>query len=193
MVVVQQRRLVTVDEYDRMAEAGILGEDDRVELIEGEIVEMVPIGSAHVGCVMRLHNRLLSLEYHHKALIGMQNPIHLNPMSEPQPDLMLLKPREDFYEQSHPTPSDVLFVVEISDSSQEYDRLMKIPLYGKASIPETWLVDVRKKIVEIYTQPSEAGYQTVQTSIPGDTISPLAFPDLTISVNDLFGIKPPSK
>lgn len=192
MSVIEHRRLVTVEDYYRMAEAGILSEDDRVELIEGEIVQMVPIGSYHVGCVMRLHNRFLTLEYNNKAFISMQNPIHLNEVSEPQPDLMLLKLRDDFYETSLPTPQEVLLIVEVADSSQEYDHREKIPLYGKAGIEEAWLADVRKRELEIYTQPSKTGYQSVHTYVPGDTVVPLAFPELVLAVNDILGIKPQS-
>jgi Uma2 family endonuclease len=185
------KRLFTVDEYYRMAEAGILGEDDRVELIEGEIVQITPIGSYHAGCVMRLHNQFLSLECHNKAFISMQNPIHLNNLSEPQPDIMLLILREDFYDKAHPTPQDVFLIVEVADFSQEHDRRKKIPLYGRSGVKEAWLVDLQKRSIDIYTQPSPTGYKSTQTFVPGDSMSPSAFSELTIAVEDILGINPP--
>jgi len=125
----------TVDEYARMAEAGILGEDDRVELLEGEIVEMAPIGPPHAGCVNRL-TRLLTSRLGDRAVVGVQNPIRLGSLSEPQPDLTLLRPRRDLYSEGHPEADDVLLVVEVASSTSAFDRQVKMPLYAQAGIPQ---------------------------------------------------------
>ena len=124
-----------------MVDAGILAEDDRVELLEGDIVEMAPIGSRHAACVNRL-NQLLSTRIAGPFIVAVQNPIRLGEFSEPQPDLAILRPRPDFYSESHPGPEDILLLVEVSDTSAEYDREVKVPAYGTAAIPEVWLVDL---------------------------------------------------
>jgi Uma2 family endonuclease len=141
MAVEVLRRTFTVEDYHRMAQAGILTEDDRVELLEGEIVEMTPIGPRHAACVNRL-SQLFSDRLQGRALVSVQNPIHLSELSEPQPDLALLRPRPDFYAEAHPRPSDSLVVLEIAETSAEVDREKKVPLYGQAGISETWLVDL---------------------------------------------------
>jgi Uma2 family endonuclease len=131
-----KRRRFTVDEYRRMGEVGILDEDERVELIEGEIVEMSPIGRRHAGIVNRL-NDLFTFRLRGRAIVAVQNPISLgSKYSEPQPDLTLLRPRADFYADSRPEPPDVLLVVEVMDTSVERDRQVKLPLYARAGVPE---------------------------------------------------------
>ena len=130
MAVELRRYRFTTTEYDRMAEAGVLGEDDRVELIEGEILEMSPMGRRHAACVDRL-TRLLVRGVGDAAIVRVQNPIVLSDHNEPQPDLALLRPRVDFYTAEHPGPEDALLVVEVSDSSVEYDRQIKVPLYAQ--------------------------------------------------------------
>ena len=180
------RRRFTVDEYYQMAQAGILGEDDRIELIEGEIMEMVPIGTRHSASVMRLNwifNRLVG----DQAMISIQNPLRLGERSEPQPDLMLLKPRRDFYSAAHPGPEDVLLVVEVIETSTIYDREVKVPLYAKYSIIEVWLLDLQKEKVISCRQPSLGKYGESKQYRRGDTISPLTFPELKIPVADLTG------
>src|SRR5438552_12280642 len=137
-----RRRRFTVEEYHRMAEAGILSEDDRVELIEGEIVQMSPIGPRHSACVDRL-NALFTSRLRRRAIVRVQNPIVLSRWTEPQPDLTLLRPRADFYAERHPGPADVLLAVEVAETSGVYDRGTKLALYARARIPEVWLVDVR--------------------------------------------------
>ena len=178
------RRRFTVDEYHRMVQAGILSEDDRVELVEGEIVEMVPIGSRHAACVNRL-NRLLS-RAGERAVLSVQNPIRLSAHSEPQPDLALLLPRQDFYASAHPGPEDVLLVVEVSETSSGPDREAKIPLYARAGIREAWLIDLEGEVVEVYQRPSSDGYGEVRSFRRGERISPEAFPDLTLSVEEVL-------
>jgi Uma2 family endonuclease len=129
MSVQLRKRYFNVDDYYRMAEAGLFSEGERVELIEGEVVEMSPIGSRHAGCVMR-SSTVLNRRFGHLAIVSVQNPIRLDDFSEPQPDLALLKPRKDFYSTSHPTAADVLVVIEVADTSADYDRNVKLPLYA---------------------------------------------------------------
>ena len=169
-----------------MAEAGILSEDDRVELIEGEIVEIAPIGSRHGGHVNRL-NRLFSQRAGDQAIVSVQNPVRLGEHSEPKPDLTLLKPRPDFYASSHPGPEDVLLVVEVAETSAAYDLEVKLPLYARAGIPEVWLVDLAEERVEVYRQPSPQGYQEVQRVRRGQHLSSQAFPNLELAVDDVLG------
>ena len=186
MAVQLLKRLFTVAEYYRMAEAGILGEDDRVELIEGEIVEMSPIGSRHAACVMRL-TELFSQQVGERAHVNVQNPIRLGEHSEPQPDLALLRRRPDFYATSHPGPSDVLLVVEVAETSADYDREVKLPLYARAGIGEVWLVALAEEGIEVYRQPSPQGYQEVQRLRRGQRVVAQAFPDLELAVGDVLG------
>ena len=180
------KRLFTVEEYYRMAEANIFSEDDRVELLEGEIVQMTPIGSRHASNVMRLI-RLFSQQVSEHALVSAQNPVRLDEYSEPQPDIALLRFRPDFYAEDHPKPEDVLLLVEVADTSIVFDRQVKVPLYAKAGIPEVWLVDLGGDSVEVHARPSRGGYEEVQQFRRGETISPQAFPDLKLNVSDILG------
>ncbi|GIX47751.1 MAG: hypothetical protein KatS3mg131_1962 [Candidatus Tectimicrobiota bacterium] len=186
MAVQLMKRRFTVAEYHKMAEAGILGEDDRVELIEGEIVAMAPIGSRHAACVDRL-NRLFSQRTGERAIVRVQNPVRLGEHSEPQPDVALLRPRPDFYAAEHPGPEDVLLVVEVAETSAAPDRAVKVPLYARFGIPEVWLVDLAAAQVEVYRQPAPQGYQAVETLRRGDTVAPLLLPELSLAVEALLG------
>jgi Uma2 family endonuclease len=180
------RRAFTVAEFHRMAEAGIFSEDDRVELLDGEIVEMTPIGSRHAACVKRLL-RALDRGAGDRAILGAQDPIRLGEHSEPQPDVVLVKPRADFYAAAHPGPEDVLLLVEVAESSAEVDRAVKLPLYATAGIPEVWLVDLAGERVEVYREPAAGGYQQTLTLARGDIVSPHAFPDLRLGVAEILG------
>ena len=186
MAVQLTRRRFTVDEYHGMARAGILGEDDRVELIDGEIVEMAPIGSEHAGSVNQL-TLLLVRRFSRRAVITVQNPIRLDPHNEPQPDLALLRPRPDFYRSALPTPADVLLVIEVADTTLAADRDVKMPLYAHAGIPESWLVDLQHAVVLVHREPTANGYRVVTTARPGERLTPLAFPDRDLAVSDLLG------
>lgn len=177
------KRLFTVSEYHSMAEAGILSEEDRVELIEGEIYRMAPIGSRHAGCV----NRLIHLFKGAEGILPAQNPVVLNDFSEPQPDMALLRWRDDFYASSHPNPDDILLLIEVADSSVGFDRRVKIPLYARRGIRELWLVDLTRNAVEVHRQPSPTAFRDVRKLRKGDRISPLAFPDLELNVGDILG------
>lgn len=180
------KRLFTCDEYYAMAEAGILKAEDRVELIEGEIYRMAPIGNPHAGCVNRLVRAFSALVGQSRAVLSPQNPVHLNDISEPQPDIALLRPREDFYSEGHPQPADVLLLIEAADSSIGYDRHTKVPLYALNGITEVWLVDLVKRCIEIYRDPARDGYKTVQRLHRGDRIAPQAFPDFEVEVAAIF-------
>lgn len=186
MTVQVLRRTFTVEEYHEMARAGILSEDDRVELLEGEIIEMAPIGPRHTACVKRL-NRLLSRKVNDRALVSVQDPIHLSDCSELEPDLALLHPRPDFYIHAHPEPEDVLLVVEVAETSAEYDRERKIPAYGRAGIAEAWLVDLADEIIEVYSAPSPHGYREIRRLWRGDSLAPRALPDVELTVDDVLG------
>jgi Uma2 family endonuclease len=181
-----QRRLFTADEYHRMAQAGILGEDDRVELVDGEIVEMTPIGSPHAACVDRLSVQLQQA-IAGRGIVRVQGPIRLDARSEPQPDLSILRPRADFYAAAHPTPGDILLVIEVADSSLRYDRNVKIPLYARDAIAETWLVDLPNERVEMFREPAPDGYQSSRQIGRGEKLAPQALPDITLSVDKILG------
>ena len=168
-----------------MAQAGILREDDRVELLEGEILEMAPIGSEHAACVARL--TALFAQVHAKAIVWVQNPIRLSERSEPQPDLALLRPRPDFYAQTHPGSADVLLVVEVAETSVEVDRDVKVPLYAGAGILEVWLVDIAGECIEIFQKPTPQGYQEVRRTRRGDRLAPQTFPHLQLASDDILG------
>jgi len=184
MAVQLLRHLFTVEEYDRMAQAGIFSEDDRVELIEGEIVEMSPIGSRHAACVARL--TALFSQVQGQAIIWVQNPIRLNEHSEPQPDLALLRPREDFYAHGHPRPEDVLLIVEVADTTEDFDREIKVPLYARTGIPEVWVVVLADEHIEVHRRPTPQGYKEGQTLRRGQRLSPQNVPDLDLAVEAML-------
>jgi Uma2 family endonuclease len=179
------RRLFTVDEYHRMAEAGILGEDERVELIEGEIIQMAPIGPRHGGCVINA-NRLFLTRLGDRAIISPQNPVVIGPRSEPQPDLVLLRPRAVSYSRELPNSQDVLLAVEVADTTVRFDRLVKARLYARAAIPEFWLCLARDGAVEVYRVPGADDYASMTLYGPDQAVSPLAFPDVSFAVTDFF-------
>lgn len=169
-----------------MAEVGLLSEDSRVELIEGEIIELSPIGSTHAGTVNRssafFHRHLSDI-----VIVSVHDPVRLGDFSEPQPDLAFLKPRKDFYSKSHPTPEDVLVVIEVADTSVYYDRNVKLPLYARAGIPEAWLMILRKDVIEVHSQPKNGKYQKVQRLKRGKTLVSPAIPGFSCKVEDLLG------
>jgi len=180
------RRPFTVAEYHRIAEAGILTEDDRVELLGGEIVQMTPIGSWHAACVARLTHLFVG-RLQGRAQVNVQNPIHLSEHSEPQPDLALLHPRPDFYAHAHPGPADVFLLVEVADTSSEVDRAVKIPLYARAGIAEVWLIALADDAVEVHRRPTAEGYQDVQRVRRGGQLAPQALPDVSVGAAEILG------
>jgi Uma2 family endonuclease len=186
MAVEVRRKKFTVDEYEQMGRAGIFREDDRVELVDGEIVEMTPIGSWHAGCVTRTAS-LFGRRVGDRAIVSVQNPIRLGSHDEPQPDVAILKPRPDFYSRSHPDPQDVLLVIEVSDASTVYDRDTKVPLYARAGIPETWRVDLQADLVEVYRDPSPEGYGEVHSVRRGERLTPSLLHDLEFAAEEILG------
>lgn len=180
------RRRFTVEEYYRMAEAGILKEDDRVELIEGEIIQMSPKGSLHAGCIKRLI-KLLNGHIGKNVLLSVQDPVKLDGLSHPEPDIALLKHRNDFYAQGHPTPTDVLLLIEVADTSVNYDRADKVPLYARSGIPEVWLVNLPDEAIEVYARPEKGEYQTQVVLKRGETIVSPTIPGLSFKVENVLG------
>jgi Uma2 family endonuclease len=180
------RHRFSVDDYDRMIEAGVLGEDDRVELIEGEIAEMSPIGDKHVGCVRR-SIRVFTTQLGLRAVVDVQNPARVNDRSKPQPDLLLLRPIPQMLTDVTPRAEDVLLLVEVSDSSLDFDRQIKMPLYARSNIAEVWLVNIPHGVIEVYRDPTPDGYRTVLIARRGEKISPLAFLDAFILVDSILG------
>ena len=179
------KRRFSVKEYYLMADAGILSPRDRVELIDGEIVQMAPIGSYHAGCVNTLTN-LFKEMLGRRVVVSVQNPVRLSERSEPEPDIALLRPRADFYTESHPRPDDVLLIVEVSHSTVEYDRDVKTPLYAEAGIPELWLVNLDEDYIEGLSDPDGAGYRTVRRYVRGDRIAPALLPDALLDVSQIL-------
>ena len=179
------RRRFTVDEYHRMAEVGIFHPDERVELIEGEIVQMAPIGPRHAGCVINV-NRLFVTRLGDRAVVSPQNPVVIQPRSEPQPDLLLLRRRAVSYSREHPTPEDVLLAVEVAETTVRFDRLVKSRLYARAGIAEFWLFLTNEAVVEVYRGPGSDAYTSVTEHRAGQMLSPLAFPDVGFTVADFF-------
>jgi Uma2 family endonuclease len=179
-----RRHRFTAEEYHRMGEAGLFGEDDRVELIEGEIIEMTPIGSRHAGTVKRLI-RLLGQAVGEQAIISAQDPLRLGPRSEPQPDIALLRPRDDFYATGHPAAADVLLLIEVAEASLRYDREVKIPLYARHGIPAVWLVDLAGRELTAHQEPAGDGYQ--QTRVVAD-LAAVPLPGLSDLAVDLSGL-----
>jgi len=180
-----KKRRFTLKEYYRMAEAGILGEDDRVELIDGEIVEMTPIGARNAACVDRLTD-LFTEALRGSALVRVQNPIRLSKKTEPQPDLALLRWKLDFYASGHPMPRDVFLLVEVCETSNEPDCRVKIPIYARAGILEVWLMDLQQKTITTYQDPTAASYRAVRVYWRGEQIAPSAFSDRSLAVSDVL-------
>jgi Uma2 family endonuclease len=175
------RHRLDVDAYYKMAEAGVLPADCRVELIDGDIIDMTPIGSAHAGNTNRLIESFARATAAGQALLTVQTPLRLDAYNEPQPDVMLLRPRPDHYKARHPSPADVLLLVEVSDSSVAYDRNTKLALYARFGVPEVWIVDIPGGGVEIYREPKEGAYARRERLVGGE-LSPALVPQLTIDV-----------
>ena len=178
------KRRFTVEEYHRMGEAGIFREDDRVELIEGEIVQMSPIGRPHAFTVM-MFNNLLVKAVGGRALVSPGNPVRLTRWTEPQPDLMLLRLDAD-YREEFVVPGHVLLVIEVADTSLAYDRGVKLRLYAQAGILEVWIVDVQHERVEVHRDPAGEGYRTVEVVPRTGRLSPAALPDAQIAVAEIL-------
>jgi Uma2 family endonuclease len=180
-----KRHIINVDEYYRMAEVGLLAPDARVELIEGEVIDMAPIGSTHAGIVNFLM-RTLDRSVGERAVITVQQPVRLDLHSEPQPDVAVLKARSDLYRKSHPTASDVLLLIEVSDTTLRFDLGAKLALYARQAVPEVWVVDVAGKQVHRMREPTGDSYQSISILNISDSIEVAAFPDIKIALGELF-------
>ncbi|MCO5169189.1 MAG: Uma2 family endonuclease [Planctomycetes bacterium] len=181
-----RRHRFTVDDYHRMAAAGVLHEDDRVELIEGEVVVMSPISNRHAACVDRL-TELLVHALARRAIVRVQNPLRLDRYSEPQPDLVVARRRDDFYAADGPGPGDALLAIEVGDSSVKFDRLVKAPLYARSGVQEVWLVDLGAEEVSVCREPAAGAYQDVQVRRRGEALALAALPDVVVQVVDILG------
>lgn len=180
------RHKLDVDAYYRMAEAGIVGWRDRIELIDGEIIDMMPIGQGHYSTVSML-NRALVMACGEQAIVSVQNPVRFDRFNEPQPDFAVLRPRADFYGTGERVgPSDVLLLIEVADSSLRYDRTIKLPLYAAAGVPEYWIVDLRGRLVDAYRGPSGAAYAEKTTHRAGETLALAAAPGIVVPLEILF-------
>lgn len=180
------KKLFTVDDYYRMADAGILTADDRVELIDGEIIEMSPTGNRHSACVHRA-NTFFTEAFGRTAIVSNQSPLRLSKYTEPVPDVMVLKPVPDFYASRECRPEDVLFLVEISDTTLRYDRNIKLPRYAAASVAEVWIEDLKNDLLLVHRDPAENAFKTSLVLHRSDSISPFVFPKVTFKVDDLLG------
>jgi len=168
-----------------MAEAGVFAPEARLELIEGEIVEMAPIGSRHAGAVKTLI-RLLVQRAGDRAIVSAQDPVVVSDDSVPQPDLALLKPRNDDYSGAHPRAADVLLAIEVADTTIAFDIGTKLPLYARCGIPEVWIVDLNERTIRVYREPSARGYQTSFTVTQGESVQSVALPQVNIAGRELF-------
>ena len=179
------KRLFDVDEYHRMAQAGILSENDRVELIDGEIVAMTPIGPRHNAAVNRANRALVTI-VGDEAIVQVQGSVRLDQFQEPEPDVVLLRPQPDFYASHLPGPPDIFLVIEIADASLAYDREVKARIYAQAGVREYWLVDLEDRSVSCYIEPRGGAYQQLRQCGSGQSISPDALPQCTIAVDALL-------
>jgi Uma2 family endonuclease len=175
----------TVEEYHRMAETGVLKPDARVELLEGEIIDRAPIGPDHGGSTNRLIE-IFSRLSGKRWIVSAQNSLSLDEHSEPQPDLMLLKPRPDFYTTRLPEAPDVLLLIEVSDTTLLLDRERKLSAYGRSGIPEVWILNLSERKLEVYREPHFSGYASQTILRAGDKAAPAAFPDAVIEVGELL-------
>jgi Uma2 family endonuclease len=179
------RHKLTVEDYHKLGEAGILTQESRAELIQGELIDRASIGGAHMGLVNRL-NRLLVLAVRDRGVVSIQNPVTLPPDSEPQPDVAILTPGPDTAGASVPRPEDVLLLIEVADSTLAYDRNTKLMLYAKAGVAEAWIVNIQAKCVEVYRGPSPDGYREKMEMGLRDVVAPLSLPTVELRVASIF-------
>lgn len=185
MAIPVTRKQFTVDEYYRLGEAGLLAPDERVELVNGELFTMPPIGPGHAGCVDELAD-LLRARLPDWCLVRARNPLRIGERSQPEPDIAVVHRRPDYYRSSHPTSADVLLVIEVADSTLTYDREIKAPMYAQASIPEYWIVNLVDAEISVYRYPRAGRHQSVQTLVRGDTLQPLNFTEISIAVTAIL-------
>ena len=180
---------LSVDDFHKLGEIGVLRDEDRVELIEGVLIDMPPIGSRHASVVNRFTNRLAAALSGH-AIVSVRNPVILGASSEVQPHVALLRHRDDFYANAHPTPADVLLVIEVADTSLPFDRNVKVPLYARHGIPEVWLVTPRQRQVEVFRRPTGEGYGETLRPAETEALAPLLLPEVSVNGTDLWRWSP---
>lgn len=180
-----QKHPISAEEYLRMGEAGVFAPEARLELIEGEIVEMAPIDPPHAACVSRLHEILVE-RAKGPAIVWGQNPVIVSDRSVPQPDLALLRRRADYYSASHPRPADVFLVIEVADTTLGFDLRTKVPLYALCGIAEVWVVDVNERVIHVFRDPGAMGYGTSLLARIGQSIACLAVPEAMLEVGEIF-------
>ncbi len=186
-----QRRPISVDEYHRMAEAGIFRPGERVELLRGEIVTMPPIGDHHRGSVNRL-THVLSAKFADRVYIQVQNPVVVSDDSEPEPDIALLSQKEAAWGERGAYPSDVVVLIEVAESSRATDLRVKLPLYAQTGIAEYWIVDLIDRVIRIHREPTPEGYSITALARPGERIELSAFPNESLAVDDILPALPPA-
>lgn len=180
------KKLFTVDEYHRMWDAGIFPEEKRFELIRGEIIEMPPPKPPHSGRVNRLTS-LFTERLGKSIILAVQNPSTIDDMSEPVPDVLLLKPRADFYGECHPVPDDILLAIEVSNTTLRFDTKVKGPLYAEAGIREYWILNIPKNVLEVRSEPVNGVYTRHEILKHGQTVSPRAFPEISFQIDEILG------
>ena len=187
MAVLPRTHRFSVEEFERMVEARVFAPEDRLELIEGEIIEMTPIGDPYASIVDRL-TMVMTRRLGERTIVRVQGPVRFRSFrSRPQPDLAMLRARDDYYAKGSPGADDILLLIEVMDTSVDYDRRTKAPLYARAGVSEVWLVDTPADVVEVHRQPSAGGYRDVRTCRRGERLTLLAFPDVTLAVEEVLG------
>jgi len=186
MVEAAIKREFTVDEFHHMLDCGLLSEDDRIELIDGDLIEKAPIGKRHVACVNRLTREFVHQQKDDQYIVSVQNPLKLDTNAETQPDISILRYREDDYEDHLPEPDDVLLLVEVAETSLVFDQEEKVPLYAEHEIPETWIVNLSEEVVEGYSSPKTGSYASEKKSFPGEVLQPLAVSGVRFDVDKIM-------
>ena len=187
VAVLPARHKLDVDAYHRMAEAGIFGENKRIELIDGDLIDMAPIGQGHAAVVNGLNEALVTA-CAGRAIVSPRNSVRINRSSEPQPDLAVLRRRADFYAVGEPPgPADVLLLIEVADSSLRFDQTVKLPLYARAGVAELWIVDLKRRVVDVYRAPAGDGYGDATIYRPGDHLALALAPGIVVRLDLMFG------
>ena len=178
--------MFSVREYEELIGTGFFAGKKRVELIEGELIEKMTQGDSHIGCINRL-NRFFTRKLDDSFLVSVQNAVIVNPFSAPEPDVSILRFRDDFYSAGKAQPEDILLVIEVSDSTVSFDRRVKMPLYARAGIAESWIVNLPRKILEVHRNPRNGKYDVVQKLSKGESVSPTQLPQIELKVADIIG------
>lgn len=180
------KRRFSADDYQRMGQTGILSSEDRVELIDGEVVATSPIGPRHSACIDRA-NRALVILLGDMAIVRIQSSVRLDRYNEPEPDLVLLRPQVDFYASRLPGPADILLIIEVAESSLDYDREVKAPLYAGSGVPEYWIADLNSEQLVCYSDQADGAYRTLRRHRRGESVTPVHLPGFSIGVDELLG------